>query len=172
MRTVLTLMALSIVPSVSFAGPSPAEMAEMARSKQITQEVRQKGPQSLIGRKCANLDGLKLYGGITPAPRLQAKFKASGVKIFCGGAGNVNRVALFPEFARPKKLPHGVNWQMSWKDVWKAMKAAGLKKQVEKGKEDDGAYLVLTGKGGKKFTFKWTDKKGKTPIQKIIIERA
>ena len=165
---VIAVIGLSMAASTAPAAP-PGLKANLASGQ--AEKLRSGGPSALLGRQCASLDGIPVWGGIKAvgAKKAPTELKAQGLNAKCSG-GVVSVVTIQDGY--PGKLPKGTSWGMRWKDVYKTLKKQDLKDRTNKDKKASGGpAVVLMAKGrGASVTWKWADPKGKGNVDRIIFK--
>lgn len=161
------MRALIATAMLFIAAPLTAQANE-AITARITQELNEKGPLGYIGQICDRLNGVPVWGGVRSSQQQNAReLTGSGVTLTCGADGRVATGELKSGFQGP--LPQGTAFTMRQKDVFKALKKKGLKKEIEKGKAEGGRFVRLNRKTA--VTWKWSDPKGKQGVSVILLNQ-
>ena len=137
----------------------------------VADQLRDQGPSGLLGRKCEGMHNIPVWGTLRANnPKAPTMVKGDGIEVRCSG-GMATEVVLRKGF--DGKLPKGTAWGMKWKEVYKTLKKAGLKDRIAKDKKSaDGPYVKLRGQGsGASVVWRWSDSKGKTPVDTITFAK-
>jgi len=168
--TILLALALPFAMTSTAQAAPPGKMAQL--KGQIATQLSNQGPSGLLGRDCAKLNGIPVWGGLRANnPKVPSSVTATGVEATCEG-GKVTKVVITRQY--PGKLPKGTAWSMKWKEVYKTLKKAGLKDRLVKDKKSpNGPYVKLRSKGsGASVVWRWSDRKGKTPCDRITFAKS
>lgn len=152
---------------IGLAVPAMAQDRQANIAATITKTLNDNGPLGYIGLRCSNLNGVPVWGGVRGTGDQPRELTGSGVKLNCGTNGLVERGELKAGFQGP--LPQATTFQMRQKDVWKHLRKRGLKKEITKGKTENGRFVRLNRRTA--VTWRWDDKRGRQPVSVILLNQ-
>lgn len=159
MPRLICLGLLFLLPQISWA----KKPVRVVSSDQIVAELKKRGPKNLLGRRCASLDGLDVWGGLrtTSAKAVEG----TGLKVRCNSEGVVKHVVLRPAFEGT--LPRGTTWDFSQARVMAKLTSAGVEDLARSDTDDNGPLVVLPGRVI--TTWRWSD--GSNGPERIVLTK-